>query len=184
LKTDDFVCGVMSHIPHPLHTTYSAQNHPPPPAAAAAPNKKKVCAHRERRRNGHPRGPLLVPVRPRRGDVCRLHRVILIPPRPPARVRGAGAGAGGGGIVCVFACSVCLQGACGVAEYCQDLSPSAQAQLKPRPPPPTRPPHQQGQFAKAVACLLPLGLATYITMSRVAGYKHDFSDVNCGETHL
>jgi hypothetical protein len=32
-----------------------------------------------------------------------------------------------------------------------------------------------------VLCLLPLGLATFITMSRVAGYKHDFSDVNCGE---
>ncbi|KIY98594.1 phosphoesterase, PA-phosphatase related-family protein [Monoraphidium neglectum] len=37
-----------------------------------------------------------------------------------------------------------------------------------------------GHFAKAVLCLLPLGLATFITMSRVAGYKHDFSDVNCG----
>ncbi|KAI8474188.1 MAG: phosphatidic acid phosphatase type 2/haloperoxidase [Monoraphidium minutum] len=37
-----------------------------------------------------------------------------------------------------------------------------------------------GHFAKAVLCLLPLGLATFITMSRVAGYKHDFSDVNAG----
>lgn len=37
-----------------------------------------------------------------------------------------------------------------------------------------------GHFAKAVLCLLPLGLATFITMSRVVGYKHDFSDINCG----
>ncbi|GBF89334.1 hypothetical protein Rsub_02211 [Raphidocelis subcapitata] len=37
-----------------------------------------------------------------------------------------------------------------------------------------------GHFAVAVLCLLPLGLAAFITMSRLAGYKHDFSDVNCG----
>jgi hypothetical protein len=48
------------------------------------------------------------------------------------------------------------------------------------PPPPHTHTTPQGHFAKAVLCLLPLGLATFITMSRVVGYKHDFSDINCG----
>jgi membrane-associated phospholipid phosphatase len=29
-------------------------------------------------------------------------------------------------------------------------------------------------------CLAPLGFAAFITMSRVAAYKHDFADVNAG----
>lgn len=37
-----------------------------------------------------------------------------------------------------------------------------------------------GHFAKAVLALLPLGLATLITCSRVVGYRHDFSDINAG----
>eukprot|EP00882_Tetradesmus_deserticola_P008393 GHRQ01008850.1.p1 GENE.GHRQ01008850.1~~GHRQ01008850.1.p1 ORF type:complete len:166 (+),score=50.05 GHRQ01008850.1:852-1349(+) len=38
----------------------------------------------------------------------------------------------------------------------------------------------QGHFAKVVLCLVPLGFAAFITMSRVAAYKHDFADVNAG----
>lgn len=38
----------------------------------------------------------------------------------------------------------------------------------------------QGHFAKVVLCLLPLGFAAFITLSRVAAYKHDFADVNAG----
>jgi membrane-associated phospholipid phosphatase len=38
----------------------------------------------------------------------------------------------------------------------------------------------QGHFAKVMLCLAPLGLAALITMSRVAAYKHDWSDVNAG----
>ncbi|KAF6265403.1 phosphatidic acid phosphatase type 2/haloperoxidase [Scenedesmus sp. NREL 46B-D3] len=38
----------------------------------------------------------------------------------------------------------------------------------------------QGHFAKVMLCLLPLGFAAFITMSRVAAYKHDFADVNAG----
>lgn len=38
----------------------------------------------------------------------------------------------------------------------------------------------QGHFFKVMVCLLPLGFAAFITMSRVAAYKHDFADVNAG----
>lgn len=38
----------------------------------------------------------------------------------------------------------------------------------------------QGHFAKVMLCLAPLGFAAFITMSRVAAYKHDWSDVNAG----
>lgn len=38
----------------------------------------------------------------------------------------------------------------------------------------------QGHFAKVMLCLVPLGFAMFITMSRVAVYKHDWSDVNAG----
>jgi membrane-associated phospholipid phosphatase len=38
----------------------------------------------------------------------------------------------------------------------------------------------QGHFAKVMLCLAPLGFAALITMSRVAAYKHDWSDVNAG----
>ena len=38
----------------------------------------------------------------------------------------------------------------------------------------------QGQFAKVMLCLAPLGFAMFITMSRVAAYKHDWADVNAG----
>lgn len=38
----------------------------------------------------------------------------------------------------------------------------------------------QGHFAKVMLCLAPLGFAAFITMSRVAAYKHDFADVNAG----
>ena len=38
----------------------------------------------------------------------------------------------------------------------------------------------QGHFAKAVVALLPLGLATLITCSRLVTYRHDFSDINAG----
>lgn len=37
-----------------------------------------------------------------------------------------------------------------------------------------------GHFAKVMLCLAPLGFAVFITMSRVAAYKHDWSDVNAG----
>lgn len=32
----------------------------------------------------------------------------------------------------------------------------------------------QGHFAKVMLCLAPLGFAAFITMSRVAAYKHDW----------
>eukprot|EP00879_Flechtneria_rotunda_P022388 GHRR01023623.1.p1 GENE.GHRR01023623.1~~GHRR01023623.1.p1 ORF type:complete len:163 (+),score=39.22 GHRR01023623.1:656-1144(+) len=38
----------------------------------------------------------------------------------------------------------------------------------------------QGHFAKVIVCLLPLGFAAFITLSRVAAYKHDFADINAG----
>eukprot|EP00878_Enallax_costatus_P002057 GHUV01002223.1.p1 GENE.GHUV01002223.1~~GHUV01002223.1.p1 ORF type:complete len:288 (+),score=64.57 GHUV01002223.1:130-993(+) len=38
----------------------------------------------------------------------------------------------------------------------------------------------QGHFAKVMLCLTPLGFAAFITLSRVAAYKHDWSDINAG----
>lgn len=37
-----------------------------------------------------------------------------------------------------------------------------------------------GHLATAAVCLLPLAVATVVAMSRVAGYRHDFSDINAG----
>eukprot|EP00877_Chromochloris_zofingiensis_P009005 jgi/Chrzof1/4358/Cz14g10070.t1 len=39
---------------------------------------------------------------------------------------------------------------------------------------------QPGHFARAVLCLTPIGIATYITMSRITGYRHHISDTNAG----
>jgi len=46
---------------------------------------------------------------------------------------------------------------------------------------PSSPPRRWGgQLALTAACLLPLGGATLVALSRVAGYRHHFSDVNAG----
>lgn len=37
-----------------------------------------------------------------------------------------------------------------------------------------------GHLAAAFACTLPLAVATLVALSRVAGYRHDFSDINAG----
>ncbi len=38
----------------------------------------------------------------------------------------------------------------------------------------------QGHFPKMFLSLCPLFLAAFVSMTRVADYKHDFSDVNAG----
>lgn len=41
-------------------------------------------------------------------------------------------------------------------------------------------PPRPGHFLRVVLCLAPVGFAVFITLSRVAAYKHDFADVNAG----
>lgn len=43
------------------------------------------------------------------------------------------------------------------------------------PLPPVTRTLRQGHFAKALLCLAPLGFAAFITLDRVAAYKHDFA---------
>lgn len=94
---------------------------------------------------------------------------------PPGPGRSWARAAGGGGALS----SECRSPLFGAAPIPLRRQPRRSGPLNPPKPHPL-PPAPQGHFAKAVLCLLPLGLAAFITMSRVAGYKHDFSDVNAG----
>ncbi len=86
-------------------------------------------------------------------------------------------------LCCVCCVRVCVSGGGGKKLCVRVGRLSTYSEMTDRQPPLNRPSPKkpQGHFAKAALCLLPLGLATFITMSRVAGYKHDFSDINCGE---